>query len=56
MSLVTAVATGEEADEDAEEVDNAANDGVQDVANASDDGHDGVSDSAEEVLDLWEDC
>lgn len=54
VSLLAAVATGEEADEDVDEADDAVDDGVQDVADAADYGHDGVSDGAEEVLDLLE--
>lgn len=50
--LATAGAAGQEGDEDAEEGDDAVDDGVEDSTDAGDDGHDGVSDGAEEASDL----
>ena len=51
-SFSTAVAAGEEADDDAAEADNARDDGLEDAADAGDNGHDAVTDRAEHALDL----
>jgi hypothetical protein len=43
---------GEEADDDAQEVDDAVNNGHDDVANAVDDGHDGSTNGPQGGLEL----
>jgi hypothetical protein len=50
-ALAAAVATGEEADDDAAELDNGADDGLEDAADTADNGHDGISDGLETRLD-----
>lgn len=57
-TVATATAAGvagEEADDDAEEVDDAVDDGHDDVADAVDDGHDCAADGAESTLDARDD-
>ena len=54
-TAAAAVAASEEGDEDAEEGDNAVDEGVQNVADAGDDSHDGVTDGSEEALNTRDD-
>lgn len=51
-SLLTAVAAGEESDENAEEGDDGVDEAVENAADATDDGHDAVSDGAEQASNL----
>ena len=51
-ALAAAVATSEEADDDAAEADNGADDGLEDAANTANDSHDGISDGLETRSDL----
>lgn len=51
-ALASAVAAGEEGDEDVEEGGDAVNNGRQDAGDAVDDGHQDVADGTEQVLNL----
>lgn len=52
LALATAVATGEEGDEDVQEGDDSVDDGGQDGANAVDNGHQDAADGLEAALNL----
>jgi len=54
-SLATAVAAGQEGDEDVEEGCDAVDDGSQDAGNAVDDGHETVADCSEDRLNTRND-
>lgn len=51
-ALATAVAAGEEADDDAAEADDGADDGLEDAADTADDSHDCISNGLEARSDL----
>lgn len=55
-ALATAVATGEEGDEDVEEGGDAVDDGGQDAGDTVDNGHEDVADGSEQVLNLCMEC
>lgn len=55
-SLATAVATGEESNNDAAEADDGADDAGDDTADAVDDGHNTVSDGSKSRLDTRHDA
>ena len=55
-ALATAVAAGEEGDEDVEEGGDAVDDGGQDAGDTVDNGHEDVADGSEQVLNLCMEC